>query len=152
MLVGSTEENLARVDEALGGRFPGAEIVGRYALPYAHEPPVDEGLLRDTRTTGAQILWVSLGAPKQERWMARAAPLLPGVTLVGIGAAFDFVGGTKPRAPAVMQRMGLEWLHRLASEPRRLASRYVRSNSEFVARTAWELAWRRRRAGHEDGT
>jgi len=150
-LAGSTEENLARVADALRGHFAGAEIVGTQALPYAHEPPVDERLLEQAREARAQVLWVSLGAPKQERWMVRAAPLLPDVMLAGVGAAFDFVAGTKPRAPALMQRAGLEWLHRMASEPRRLTSRYIRSNSEFVGRTAWELARRRLRAGRREG-
>ena len=75
--------------------------------------------------------------------MARAARALPGVTFVGVGAAFDFVAGTKRRAPGWMQSAGLEWTFRMASEPRRLSGRYLRTNSEFVARAALELTRRR---------
>jgi N-acetylglucosaminyldiphosphoundecaprenol N-acetyl-beta-D-mannosaminyltransferase len=145
--VGSTEENLGRLSRVLVDRYPGAEVVGRHAPPYARELEVGDALIEEIRATRAQVVWVGLGAPKQELWMARAAPRLAGATLVGVGAAFDFLGGTKRRAPAWMQRSGLEWLFRLASEPRRLASRYVRTNSEFMARTAWELGRRRRGAG-----
>jgi len=145
--VGSTEETLDGLRRMLVDRYPGAEIVGRHAPPYADELEVGDAMIQEIRATRAQLVWVGLGAPKQELWMARAAPSLPGATLVGVGAAFDFLGGTKRRAPEWMQRSGLEWLFRLASEPRRLASRYVRSNSEFMARTAWELGHRGRGAG-----
>jgi N-acetylglucosaminyldiphosphoundecaprenol N-acetyl-beta-D-mannosaminyltransferase len=76
--------------------------------------------------------------------MQRYAPILAPVLTIGVGAAFDFLAGTKRRAPAALQRLGLEWLHRLASEPRRLSGRYFRTNSEFVARIGWELLRHRR--------
>ena len=140
--VGSTEQNLDRLRHTLVDRYPGADIVGVHAPPHAVEPEVEELAIRKIQAARAQLVWVGLGAPKQELWAARAAPDLPGVTLVGVGAAFDFLGGAKRRAPAWMQRSGLEWVFRLASEPRRLATRYVRSNSEFMVRTTWELARR----------
>jgi N-acetylglucosaminyldiphosphoundecaprenol N-acetyl-beta-D-mannosaminyltransferase len=94
--------------------------------------------------TRPHLVWVGLGAPKQELWSAWASAQAPGVTFVGVGAAFDFLAGVKRRAPSWMHRAGLEWLYRMASEPRRLTSRYVRSNSEFVWRTSRELVDRRR--------
>ena len=144
--VGSTERNLGDLTRMMRERFPGAEIVGEYAPPYAPKPEVEPTAVEEIRAARAQIVWVGLGAPKQELWSARAARTLPNVTFIGVGAAFDFLGGRKRRAPASIQRAGLEWLYRLASEPRRLAARYVRSNSEFMARTAFELARRRLRA------
>ena len=78
--------------------------------------------------------------------MNRYASLLAPAVLVGVGAAFDFHAGTKTRAPAWMQRNGLEWAHRLWSEPGRLAGRYVRTNSEFLVRAAMEIASTRRSA------
>ncbi len=144
--VGSTDENLERLGRTLANRFPGAEVVGSHAPPHVAEPDVQEAIAK-IEASRAQVVWVGLGAPKQELWMSRASPELPGVTLVGVGAAFDFLAGAKRRAPAWMQRAGLEWLFRLASEPRRLTWRYTSSNSEFLARTAWELAQRRAGGG-----
>jgi N-acetylglucosaminyldiphosphoundecaprenol N-acetyl-beta-D-mannosaminyltransferase len=145
-LVGSTEENLRRLASTIANRYPGAVIVGMHAPPYTDEPEVDETLVETVCEARAQLIWVGLGAPKQEKWMARAAPAMPEATLIGVGAAFDFVGGAKRRAPAWMQRAGLEWLHRAASEPRRLALRYARSNPEFMGRAGIELARKRLRA------
>ncbi len=141
---GSTEPHLERLVGVLDAQYPGLDIVGQHSPPHAAEPEAGEAIAK-IRASRAQVVWVGLGAPKQELWMSRAAPSLPGVTLVGVGAAFDFIGGSKRRAPVWMQRAGLEWLFRLGSEPRRLTSRYIRSNSEFVARTTLEFA--RSRAG-----
>ena len=78
-------------------------------------------------------VWVGLGAPKQELWIEIAARERPGVCFFGVGAAFDFLSGSKPRAPRWMQHSGLEWAFRLATEPKRLGSRYVTTNSKFIA-------------------
>lgn len=142
-LVGSTSANLERLSRAMVARSPRALVIGAHAPPYVDEPEIEDAVVESVAAARAQIVWVGLGAPKQELWMARAAPLLPNVTFVGVGAAFDFLGGTKSRAPLGMQKLGLEWLHRLGSEPRRLASRYARSNAEFVFRAMFELARRR---------
>ena len=80
------------------------------------------------------IVWVGLGAPKQEMWIAEVAKRAPGVMLFGVGAAFDLLGGDRARAPRWMQQRGLEWLFRLAQEPRRLAPRYLATNTRFLAR------------------
>jgi N-acetylglucosaminyldiphosphoundecaprenol N-acetyl-beta-D-mannosaminyltransferase len=86
----------------------------------------------DIQRSGAEVVWVGIGVPKQEKWMARMAPRLRSQVLVGVGAAFDFHGGLIPQAPPRMQRLGLEWLFRLAQEPRRLWRRYLRYNPRFV--------------------
>ena len=88
-------------------------------------------LLERVQNSGAGILFVSLGCPKQEHWMARHADKL-NLVMMGVGAAFDFHAGVVQRAPAWMQECGLEWLHRLAQDPRRLWRRYLGTNSRFV--------------------
>ncbi|HMG24218.1 MAG TPA: WecB/TagA/CpsF family glycosyltransferase [Kofleriaceae bacterium] len=91
-----------------------------------------------------QLVWVGLGAPKQERWMAAVSRVAPDVMFFGVGAAFDFLAGRKPRAPRVLQRLGLEWAHRLASEPRRLWKRYLVQHARFARLVAKELTASRR--------
>jgi N-acetylglucosaminyldiphosphoundecaprenol N-acetyl-beta-D-mannosaminyltransferase len=139
---GSTERELEALTRLVARTWQGVEIVGHHAPRFAPQPPIEESLAR-IRDSGAQLVWVGLGAPKQELWMARAACALPDVTFVGVGAAFDFVAGSKPRAPEWMQGVGLEWLFRMMSEPRRLGGRYLRTNSEFIALTAVGLTRRR---------
>ena len=85
------------------------------------------------------IVWIGLGAPKQERWLRTVSAIAPGVMFFGVGAAFDFLSGSTPRAPHVLQRAGLEWAHRLTTEPRRLWRRYLVTNSRFVALAVREL-------------
>ena len=80
------------------------------------------------------VVWCAFGAPKQELWMYRNAAALAPALVLGVGAAFEYHAGTKKRAPVWMQRAGLEWLFRFASEPMRLGPRYVRTNSEFLVR------------------
>lgn len=141
-LVGSTESGLTRLEHMLRQRFAGCEIVGHYSPPFVERPAVDEAVAL-IRAAKPHLAWVGLGAPKQEIWSARAAIEATDVTFVGVGAAFDFLAGVKRRAPSWTHRAGLEWLYRMASEPRRLTSRYVRSNTEFVWRTSRELVRRR---------
>jgi N-acetylglucosaminyldiphosphoundecaprenol N-acetyl-beta-D-mannosaminyltransferase len=118
-------------------RFPGLKLVGTMEPPYA---PLDQLASPDTASTinatGADIVWVGISSPKQERWMARMRPLLKAPVLIGVGAAFDFHGGMIRQAPRWMQRSGLEWLFRLMTEPRRLWRRYLVNNPWFL----WELA------------
>jgi N-acetylglucosaminyldiphosphoundecaprenol N-acetyl-beta-D-mannosaminyltransferase len=148
VLFGSTEDVLDALLAALERDLPGVNVVGSYAPPFGTEDAPD-ALERITRAE-PDVVWVALGAPKQERWMNRhAASLHPAVAL-GVGAAFDFHAGTKPRAPRWMQRTGLEWLHRLGSEPRRLGWRYLTTNTRFlvlVARERTRRASRRRPGG-----
>src|SRR5690606_3404833 len=86
-----------------------------------------------------RIVWVGLGAPKQELWLRSVSPLAPQTLFLGVGAAFDFLSLAKVRAPLLMQRLGLEWMHRLAHEPKRLWKRYLLTNSRFVSLAVREL-------------
>ena len=86
--------------------------------------------------SGADVVWVGMSSPKQDRWMARMRPFLEAPVLIAVGAAFDFLSGTVPQAPRWMQRSGLEWLYRLGTDPRRLWRRYLVDNPWFV----WEVA------------
>jgi N-acetylglucosaminyldiphosphoundecaprenol N-acetyl-beta-D-mannosaminyltransferase len=125
------------VIEALGNvasrRWPDLRIAYAYSPPFRPlDEAEDEEIVGSIVESGARLLFVGLGCPKQERWMHEHRDRLPLVQL-GVGAAFDFVAGTKRQAPAFMQRAGLEWLFRLATEPRRLWRRYLRHNPRFVA-------------------
>jgi N-acetylglucosaminyldiphosphoundecaprenol N-acetyl-beta-D-mannosaminyltransferase len=145
-LLGSTEDVLRRLEENLARRFPGAKIVGRRSLPFFEVDELSgaDAAIDDVRRARPDVVWLSLGCPKQELWMLRYAQELAPALVAGVGAAFDFHAGTKRRAPDWVQRAGLEWLHRLLSEPRRLASRYVRTNSEFLLLAGRELLRRNR--------
>jgi len=131
---------------ALEERFPGVAIAGRLAPPFR---PLDDAERRAhveaINASGADIVWVGLGCPKQERWMAAHRPLLEPPILVGVGAGFDFLSGRKPLAPVWIQRSGFEWLYRLASEPRRLWPRYRRVVPRFLAAVARDELRRLRR-------
>lgn len=119
--------------KCLKERFPGLKIAGYESPPFREISDRElEALASRVGQSGAHFLWVGLGVPKQERFMARAQSSMPGVVQIGVGAAFDFLSGAKPQAPRWMQRSGLEWLFRLCSEPKRLAGRYLIGNSRFL--------------------
>jgi N-acetylglucosaminyldiphosphoundecaprenol N-acetyl-beta-D-mannosaminyltransferase len=126
-------------------RYPGLEIVGGASPPFT---PLtleqDERLLADIDASGAQVVWVGTGQPKQEQWMHRMRPRLQAPLLVGVGAAFDFHAGLVKQAPPWMQRNGLEWSYRLMREPRRLWRRYARYNPRFVIGFARQYLQERR--------
>ena len=131
-LYGGTPEVLDALRAHLHERFP------RLAIPFAFSPPFrslsedeDRGVSDAIVESGVRILFVGLGCPKQERWMAARRASLSCV-LVGVGAAFDFLSGAKRQAPGWMQRAGLEWLFRLIHEPRRLWRRYLIGNARFL--------------------
>jgi N-acetylglucosaminyldiphosphoundecaprenol N-acetyl-beta-D-mannosaminyltransferase len=142
VLFGSTRAVLDRLELRLLHEFPEALIVRAVSPAPGEESSLES--LAVIRAADADLVWVALGAPKQEVWMRRHAQELAPALLVGVGAAFDFGAGTKRRAPHCLQRLGLEWLHRLASEPRRLAPRYLRTNTAFAATAARELLAHRR--------
>jgi N-acetylglucosaminyldiphosphoundecaprenol N-acetyl-beta-D-mannosaminyltransferase len=131
-LLGSTPQVLDALHRELSGRFPLARIVGTCSPPFR---PVSPEELRqqaeNIRTAGADIVWVGLGTPKQDRWAADLCARTP-VVAVAVGAAFDFIAGTKKQAPPWIQRSGLEWLFRFGSEPRRLWRRYLFGNARFL--------------------
>jgi N-acetylglucosaminyldiphosphoundecaprenol N-acetyl-beta-D-mannosaminyltransferase len=130
-LFGSTPEVITGVEANVCARFSKVEIVGRYAPPVSAESASTS--LAAITATRPHIVWVALGAPKQELWAACHTDSLAPAIVISVGAAFDFHAGTRRRAPGWMQRGGLEWLHRLVSEPRRLAWRYINTNTRFVA-------------------
>ncbi len=130
---GSTEATLERLVSRLRERFPTLLIAGTHAPSFsAAGTTADEAVIEQINASGAGTVWVALGCPKQEAWIQAHRDRIDGV-LLGVGAAFDFHAGVVRRAPAWMQRCGLEWLHRLASEPRRLARRYLVTNTTFIA-------------------
>jgi N-acetylglucosaminyldiphosphoundecaprenol N-acetyl-beta-D-mannosaminyltransferase len=141
-LLGSTNDVLRRLQQSLDSRYPTALIVGAYS-PSRDEIETEGTTVADRiKSCEADVIWCAFGAPRQELWMAEHASKLSSSVLVGVGAAFDFLAGTKARAPIWMQRAGLEWLHRLGQEPSRLATRYLRTNGEFIVRAVADLARR----------
>ncbi len=137
---GNTEETLARLKIKLLTAFPNLKIAGMISPPFRTLTPEEDAAFVDqVNSSGAGLLWVSLGCPKQEFWMAAHRDLINAV-MVGVGAAFDYHAGTIKRAPLWMQKCGLEWLHRLVSEPRRLWRRYLVTNTLFVLAATKQLA------------
>jgi N-acetylglucosaminyldiphosphoundecaprenol N-acetyl-beta-D-mannosaminyltransferase len=132
---------LVQLGLSLRRRFPGLNIVGTYAAPFRPlTVPERTAVAEDINDSEADVVWVGIGVPKQEKWMAALRPYLEAPVLVGVGAAFDFLAGLVPQAPPWLQRAGLEWSFRLAQEPRRLWRRYLRYNPRFVAAFARQLA------------
>ena len=143
-LYGSTEDTLSALQRQLLSRWPALRIAGALSPPFRPTSATeDDAGVQAINASGARTVWVSLGCPKQELWMAAHRDRVHAV-MVGVGAAFDFHAGAVARAPAWMREHGLEWLHRLASEPGRLGRRYVVTNTVFVVRAAWQLAQARR--------
>ena len=115
-------------------RFPGLKIVGGESPP--HRPPTTDeaaATVAAINTSGAQIVWVGLGSPKQELWMQKNRADLDAAVLCGVGAAFDFFIGRVDQAPGWMQSRGLEWLYRLAKDPKRLGKRYLLTLPSYIA-------------------
>ncbi|MDQ1708728.1 MAG: N-acetylglucosaminyldiphosphoundecaprenol N-acetyl-beta-D-mannosaminyltransferase [Frankiaceae bacterium] len=131
-LYGSTQEVLDKMVTRLPGLVPGVDIVGAEAPPFRELTAAERAdVVGRVRAAGADLVWVGLGTPKQDEFVASMRDSL-GVPLVAVGAAFDFVAETKPMAPRWMQNSGLEWAFRLASEPRRLWKRYLVGNTLFA--------------------
>jgi N-acetylglucosaminyldiphosphoundecaprenol N-acetyl-beta-D-mannosaminyltransferase len=138
---GRSQGALVQLTRNLRLRHPGLQIVGGHVPPFRELTAVEEdAVVTDIRRSGAEVVWVGIGVPKQEKWMAHMTGRLDGCMLLGVGAAFDFHGGLIPQAPAAMQRLGLEWAFRLAHEPRRLWRRYLTYNPRFVIGFARQLA------------
>ena len=126
--------------DRLQRRHPGLIVAGYRSPPFrplsAAEDAGDIAAINEARP---DFVWVGLGMPKQERWMVEHLGKIDATALLGVGAAFDFHAGTKPRAPIWMQRSGLEWLFRLLTEPRRLAHRYIIDNALFIGYTLQQI-------------
>lgn len=140
-LYGGMPETLEILRRRLTEIFPGLRIAGAYSPPFrAATKEEDEAAVARINASGASTVWVSLGCPKQEMWMAVHRGRVKAV-MIGVGAAFDYHAGTIKRAPRWMQNVGLEWLHRLCSEPRRLWRRYLVTNTLFVIGAVKQLVF-----------
>jgi N-acetylglucosaminyldiphosphoundecaprenol N-acetyl-beta-D-mannosaminyltransferase len=142
---GRNQGALVQLALNLRQRHPGVRIVGGYSPP--HRPLTreeEDAVAREINRSRADAVWVGIGVPKQEKWMAAMRDRLDAPLLFGVGAAFDFHAGLVPQAPNWLQEAGLEWAYRLAHEPRRLWRRYLRYNPRFMAAFAQQLAAHRR--------
>ncbi len=129
---GSTEETLEKMKCRLTAGYPGLQIVGMYSPPFRrHTREEDSEVIRRINETDPDFVWVGLGAPKQEIWMAEHRGKMKGF-MVGVGAGFDYFAGNIKRAPEWMQKHNMEWVYRLLQEPRRLFKRYMRTNAKFI--------------------
>jgi N-acetylglucosaminyldiphosphoundecaprenol N-acetyl-beta-D-mannosaminyltransferase len=145
---GHDDGALAALIANLERDHPGLRIVGGWSPPH-REPAAEEDRETAERINRDEpdVVWVGLGMPKQERWMLRLRPLLEAPVLCGVGAAFDFHADRISQAPRWMQDRGLEWIYRIAQEPRRLLPRYLESNPRFAAAVARQYLRERRGAG-----
>ncbi len=125
--VGGDPETLAKLERRVKAAVPDVIIQGGLSPSYADPemPVIDSHAVDAIHRAQPDVVWVGLGTGKQERWMARHADTLTAPVLISVGAAFDFVAGTKRQAPSPIRRIGLEWLFRLITEPRRLWRRYI---------------------------
>nr|WP_235387251.1 WecB/TagA/CpsF family glycosyltransferase [Rhodococcus sp. B7740] len=137
--LGTTDETLRRLTDAIETNYPGAQIAGSYSPPFAPvSPEITASCTAEVRKTNATIVWVALGTPKQD-FLAQALAEKVGLPCIAVGAAFDFVAGTTKEAPTWIQNSGLEWLYRFASEPKRLWRRYLIGNIQFLRSATGEL-------------
>ncbi len=132
-LLGGKPETLETLQKILSASYPHAILAGSYSPPFGNWDEEEQEHIRHLiAESGATCVWVGLGCPKQERWLAAHKSVLPPALYFAVGAAFDFHAGTVRRAPLWMQRHGLEWFYRLCREPRRLFMRYFKHNSLFL--------------------
>ncbi|HET6408288.1 MAG TPA: WecB/TagA/CpsF family glycosyltransferase [Chthoniobacteraceae bacterium] len=129
--LGGSSECLEKLTANMRALNPGLNIVGAHHGYF--KPDEDGPILEDIRAKKTEFLWVGLGTPKQQEWIAKHRAELPGVIILAVGFAFDVNAGTKKDAPMLMQRLGLTWLYRMLSEPRRLFSRYLKYNALFIS-------------------
>ncbi|MFZ0088112.1 MAG: WecB/TagA/CpsF family glycosyltransferase [Solirubrobacteraceae bacterium] len=142
---GRNQGALVQLALNLRQRYPGVKIVGGYSPP--HRPLTEDersAVVAEINRSRPDVVWVGIGVPKQEKWMAEMRGWLEAPVLVGVGAAFDFHAGLVPQAPPLIQESGLEWAYRLAHEPRRLWRRYLRYNPRFVGAFIGQLIEHRR--------
>ena len=138
-LYGGSPQTLALLQAQLLRLAPEARIVGAHSPPYrALTSEEDAEIVAAINASGADIVWIGLSTPKQERWMAAHRPVLSAPVLIGVGAAFDIGAGLIPRAPKFLRRTGFEWTYRILREPRRLLWRYLRNNPTFVTLVAMQ--------------
>lgn len=137
---GGTQETGSLLVEKLKTKFPRLRIAGFYAPPVRSVGEIEEeAVLNQINKANPDVLWVGLGSPKQDYWMHNHRAKLDVPVMIGVGAAFDFMAGTKRQAPVWMRKSGLEWLFRLCCEPRRLWKRYLLGNTMFICLLAKSL-------------
>ena len=129
---GSTEETLEKLYQKLTASYPSIQIAGMYSPPFSPTTPEeDAAVVKRINETKPEFVWVGLGAPKQEKWMAAHQGVVEGF-MVGVGAGFDYFAGNIERAPEWMQKCNLEWFYRLMQDPKRLFKRYLVTNTKFI--------------------
>jgi len=139
-----------KLKETLIESFPGLRVTGTFCPPFRElTPEEDQAAVDMINAARPDIVWIGLSTPKQERWMAKHLGRIEAPVMIGVGAAFDFLAGTKRQAPTWMQRHALEWLFRLCSEPRRLWRRYAYIVPGFIVLAAGDLV--RRAVGTKPG-
>jgi N-acetylglucosaminyldiphosphoundecaprenol N-acetyl-beta-D-mannosaminyltransferase len=132
-LLGGDQDTLDKLTTRFATEFPATRIAGTYSPPFGPWDDQEQARINNRiLDSGARLIWVALGCPKQEHWIARNLDILPAGVYFGIGAAFAFHAGKVRQAPAQLQRLGLEWAYRLAMEPRRLWRRYFIYNNLFL--------------------
>ena len=137
---GSTQETLDKMLEAIKDKYPQAVIVGTCSPPYGQfTEEENEKFIKDINASDADLIWVGLGAPKQEIWMYENYKKLNKGIMIGIGAGFDYLAGNTKHAPEWMKNASLEWLYRLIQEPKRLWKRYLVTNTLFIIYITLEL-------------
>jgi exopolysaccharide biosynthesis WecB/TagA/CpsF family protein len=142
---GSTQETLDALKAALFEKYPGLDVRGMYSPPFRElTPEEDQADIDMINASGADIVWIGLGAPKQEKWMKAHEGKINGV-MMGVGAGFNFHAGNIKRAPVWIQKIGFEWLYRLFQDPKRLFKRYFVTNVKFF----WYLMLSWIKAGHQ---
>lgn len=129
---GSTDETLEKLRQQLTEKYPGLQIAGMYSPPFRPMTEIeDKAIVEEINKTNPDFVWVGLGAPKQEKWMAEHQGKVKGLML-GVGAGFDYFAGNIERAPEWMQKYNLEWAYRLIQDPKRLFKRYLYTNTKFI--------------------
>jgi N-acetylglucosaminyldiphosphoundecaprenol N-acetyl-beta-D-mannosaminyltransferase len=142
---GRNQQALLRLSHSLRAAHPGLQIVGGFSPPFRPLRTAErEAVVEAINSTQPDVVWIGIGAPKQEKWMASMRPALDAPMMLGVGAAFDFHAGLVPQAPPALQDRGLEWAFRLVQEPRRLWRRYLRYNPRFLVAFARQLSRHRR--------
>ena len=129
---GSTQDTLDKLESVINEKYKGAIICGMMSPPFRPlTVEEDEQIIKEINEANPDFIWVGLGAPKQEIWMAAHENKISGL-MIGVGAAFDYESGNIKRAPKWMQKLNLEWLYRLLQDPKRLLPRYIKTNSKFL--------------------
>lgn len=143
--IGSSDETLRKISEKMAIDYPNIRLTGLYSPPFGEwTEGEDEKIIDMVNDSGADILWVGLGAPKQEKWIYQNRDRLNVNVIAAIGAAFDFFAGTKRRSPRFFRNIGLEWLPRFFLEPRRLWRRNLVSMPRFIALVLGEFILKKR--------